>query len=156
MTRRTIAAVAFITSLAAYLIIMVTGVGLAAVEQSGERGLGVLLVAGGTLAFAAAMVLVFAGSARLRKASGRAGLAIATLCAIVPVATLAGAAFAFAGLPMDSPMPALDWGVFAIGAGFSAGALCLAILGWSRIRAGAPLATERRVPGVDEPQSGLI
>jgi hypothetical protein len=156
MTSRIIAVLAFLASLAAYLVIMVTGVGFAAVEQSGERGLGVLLAVGSTLAFGAAMFLVFAAPDRFRGPARRAMATAATLVAIVPVVMLAGAAFAFSGLPIGSAMPALDWSVFALGLGFSLGAICLALVGWSRIRARAPLGTERRVMGADEPHSGLI
>jgi hypothetical protein len=50
------------------------------------------------------------------------------------VAGLAAAAFRFAGLPLRSPIPLVDWSIFAAGVALAIGALSILALGYRRAR----------------------
>jgi hypothetical protein len=91
------------------------GVALFAIENSGERGTGALLALGGTIAFGAVMALLFAKDGTFGGASGRA-VAIATaIVGALPVAAISFAAIRFAGFPIGSRTPAVDWSALSAG-----------------------------------------
>jgi hypothetical protein len=114
--RPVIAAIAFLASLVAFLVVAGTGIFLLAVENSGERLAGAVLALAATLAFAAAAALVFAPRSTFRPRRGRALAAVLTLLAVAPVAVLAF--LAFRGLAV----------LFACGAG------AIVFLGSDRLR----------------------
>jgi hypothetical protein len=132
--RPVIAAIAFLASLVAFLVVAGTGIFLLAVENSGERLAGAVLALAATLAFAAAAALVFAPRSTFRPRRGRALAAVLTLLAVAPVAVLAFLAFRFAGVPLDSAVPLLDWGVFGLAVLFACGAGAIVFLGSDRLR----------------------
>lgn len=129
--RRIIIIIALATSLVAFVLIVGTGLFLAGIIQSGERGLGVLLAVAGSVCFGSVLVLVFAPEL-LRRPGMRALGAVAAVLGVVPLAALSVAAFAFVGVPFGSLIPRLDWSVFGGGVMFAAGAVAVAALGWLR------------------------
>lgn len=132
--RRLVVGLALLSSIAAFLVIAGGGLFLLAVESSGERGSGALLALSGTIAFAAAMALVFAGSGAFAGAAGRAVVVIAALLGMLPVATLSAGLLRFSGFPLGSPVPLFDWAVFALGVVLGLGALSVLVLGYWRLR----------------------
>ena len=146
--KRIITGLALGTSLLAFTTIAGTGLFLAGVEQSGERGLGVILIVGGMAAFAAVLLLAFAPAAYFRPPMGKAIGALAALVGLLPVAALSAATFTFVGLPYGSVLPRLDWALFAAGLVFGLGAVCIAALGFSRTAARADRASGRQAPPV--------
>ena len=134
--RAVIAGVALATSLLAFVVIAGTGLFLAAFEQSGARFPGLLMALGGAAAFAAALYVGLAAPARFHSRAAQALAAAATFLAVIPPTALACAALVFAGLPLGSAMPALDWTFFAAGLGFAFGAAAMAALGYLRVRDG--------------------
>jgi hypothetical protein len=124
---------ALVASFAAFLVTLAIGLFLLSVEQSGERGAGALLAAGGTLSFGAALFLAFAPKGYfltpLRRPLGIA----AALVALVPVVTLAWVGLTFAGHPLQGRAPLIDWSAFGIGAGLALGAALIAVLGLWRV-----------------------
>ncbi len=80
------------------------------------------------------MVLVFAREERFQEQTWRAGAVAAAIIGAMPVAGLAAAAFRFAGLPLRSAMPLVDWPIFLAGVLFALGALSILALGLSRAR----------------------
>jgi hypothetical protein len=131
---RAVSALALLASLAAFIVFVGGGLFLLAVESSGERGAGALLAAGGAIAFAMALMLIFAR----RDAFGsawRIAAIIAALVAMLPVAALSVAALRFAGLPAGSRTPLLDWPVFGAGLLLGLGALAILLLAYLRVRA---------------------
>ena len=131
--RRLVAGLAFLSSLCACVVVAGGGLVLLAVESSGERGTGALLALSGTIAFAAAMLLVFAGRGMLARmftrSGGRALAVTAALLGALPMAALAAAAMHFSGVPLGSATPLLDWLVFALGLLLALGALSVLALG---------------------------
>ena len=59
-------------SFVAFVATLAIGLFLVSVEQSGARGAGALLAAGGTLSFAAALVLAFAPNGYFLRAASKA------------------------------------------------------------------------------------
>lgn len=104
-------------------------------EQSGERGLGVILAGASIAAFAALLFLVFAPAGYFRKRAMKAIGAVATLIALLPVAAVSAAALAFVGVPYGTSLPRLDWPLFAVGFFFGLGAASIAALGFIRTAA---------------------
>ena len=142
--RRLVAGLAFLSSLTAFFIVVGGGLVLLAVESSGERGTGALIALSGTIAFAAAMALVFAGHGVFARAFSRSGaraLAVtAGLLGALPAASIAAAALRFSGLPFGSASPLLDWPIFAGGVLLALGALSVLTLGYWRYKAALPVA----------------
>lgn len=136
---RTVAAVAaFASSLVAFAVLISAGLFLALVEQSGARGAGVLLVLGAVLGFGSSLLLVFAPRGYFAAGPGRLLAAAAALAAFVPVAALAYGALTFSGLPLGGRSVAVMWAIFAVGAALALGALCIAALGYLRLRETRP------------------
>jgi hypothetical protein len=134
--RRILTGLALITSLLAFLAIAGTGLFLAGVEQSGERGLGVLLAAAGTVAFSAVLFLLFAPAAYFRRRATRILAGLAALIGILPVAAISAATLSFVGVPYGSALPRLDLPLFAVGVLFGLGAVAIAALGFVRTASG--------------------
>ena len=149
-----VAALAFASSLLAFLVIAGTGLFLAVVEQSGARGSGLLLALGGVIAFAAALYVNFAARAGSPTRGGKAFTAAGTFLAVVPVAALSAAALIFAGLPLGSAIPVLDWTFFAIGVALALGAVAIIVLGYLRIAEGSGPARVRSKDGRDTDLAG--
>ena len=84
-------------------------------------------------AFGAALFLIFAPRGyfgrRLRRPLG----VVITLAAAAPVATLAGAALVFTGVPLGTRLPLMDWPVFAAGLVLGLGGLCILAMGYRRL-----------------------
>jgi hypothetical protein len=129
--KRLVAGLAFLSSVAAFLVIVGGGLTLLAIESSGERGTGAALALCGTIAFAAAMRLVFAREGAF---AGRAGVwaIVAAVVGVLPVAALSIGALRFSGFPISSAVPAVDWPVFALGVVLGLGAVSVLILGYWR------------------------
>jgi hypothetical protein len=132
--QRIVAALAFISSLVAFLVVSGTGLFLLLVESSGERGSGALLALAGALAFAAALAVLLAREDALRGPGVQAAIAAAAVLAALPVAALSWAALRFAGLPIGSRTPTLDWAVFSVGVVLALGAVSILLLGYLRLR----------------------
>ena len=120
-------------SLLAFLLLLGIGAFLAGVEESGARGAGLLLALSAVVAFGAALFLIFAPRGyfgrRLRRPLG----VVITLAAAAPVATLAGAALVFTGVPLGTRLPLMDWPVFAAGLVLGLGGLCILAMGYRRL-----------------------
>jgi hypothetical protein len=138
--KRAVAALAFLASLVAFAVFVGGGLFLLLVESSGERGTGALLALGGMIAFAAALALIFAADDMFDRMGRAAGASVAALIAVLPVAALAFGAIRFAGLPIGSSLPRLDWAVFAVGLLLGLGAASILLLSYWRAM-GAPNAT---------------
>jgi hypothetical protein len=121
-----------LTSLISLLFIAGGGVALFAIENSGERGTGALLALGGAIAFGAVMALLFAKDGTFGGASGRA-VAIATaIVGALPVAAISFAAIRFAGFPIGSRTPAVDWSALSAGVVLGLGTLAILAIGVRR------------------------
>jgi hypothetical protein len=131
---RLVAATALVTSLLASLVVVGTGSVLAGIEQSGERLAGALMAAAGVIAAASVLFLVLAPERIFRRRRNRALAVVAALVGVVPPVGLAAALLVFAGLPLGSAIPSLDWPLFACGIVFALGALAIAWLGYRRAR----------------------
>jgi hypothetical protein len=144
-----IAALAFLTSLVAFVVLTGGGMLLLMVDVSGERGTGALLAFAGAVAFLGAMVLIFAPPGTFRGFGGRSVAVAVGIVAALPVGALSWAALRFAGVPWGNRFPLLDWTSFAVGVLLGLGAASLLVLGYWRMReaggAGArrPPATRR-------------
>jgi hypothetical protein len=130
--KRAVAALAFLASLVAFAVFVGGGLFLLLVESSGERGTGALLALGGIIAFAATLALIFARDDIIDRVGRSAGASVAAFVAVLPVAALAFGAFRFAGLPIGSSLPRLDWAVFAVGLLLGLGAASILLLGYRR------------------------
>jgi hypothetical protein len=139
--KRLVAGLAFLSSVAAFLVVVGGGLALLLIVNSGERGAGALLALSGSISFAAAMMLLFAGDGALARLGGRAGALIATLLAVLPPAALSLAAMRFAGFPFGGAAPFL-WSALVAGVAFALGTLSVAAVGYERMSAG------RRAPAV--------
>jgi hypothetical protein len=133
MMRKALAACAFLSALAAFVVIGGGGIVLAGMQDSGERGPGFAAAVVAALAFACAVAVVFAPRGAFRAGPRRAVGIAATFVGALPAAALSCAAFIFAGLPFDSRMPVVDWSVFSAGLAFAAGAAALLALGYMRV-----------------------
>ena len=115
--KRLVTVLAFLSSFAALIVVAGGGLALFAIEVSGERGMGALLALCGGVAFAAVMALIFARRGNFGEGAWKAiGIAAAVVGA-APAAVIAVLAIRFAGFPLDSRVPLLDWS--ALGAGSS-------------------------------------
>ena len=130
---------ALVASIFAFVGALGIGLFLAAVDESGARGAGLLLLLGATVAFASSLLVLF-GPQRLFRGGGRALAILAGFLAIVPLVAISGVALSFSGNPMGSASPALDWAMFAVGILLALGALAFAALAVSKART-------RREPG---------
>ncbi|HWT30879.1 MAG TPA: hypothetical protein VN240_07620, partial [Propylenella sp.] len=153
--RPLIAAMAFGASLLAFLILLGIGAFLAGVEESGARGAGLLLALSAVVAFGAALFLIWAPKGyfgrRLRRPLG----VVVTLAAAAPVATLAGAALVFTGVPLGTRLPLMDWPIFAAGLALGLGGVCILAAGYRRLSETAgrvePAAWAERESAVESP-----
>ncbi len=132
--KKAITALAFLTSVVSFLVIGGGGGALLVIANSGERATGALLAFCGTVAFVSVMVLIFAREERFQEQTWRAGAVAAAIVGAMPVAGLAAAAFRFAGLPLHSAMPLVDWSIFLAGVLVTLGALSILGLGFLRAR----------------------
>jgi len=108
------------------------GVALYAIKNSGERGIGALMALCGVLAFAAVMLLIFAPVGAFDVGMRRVGAIGAAVFGAIPPVVLALAAIRFAGIPLGSPMPLVDWSILLAGIFFAAGAVSVLALGQRR------------------------
>lgn len=131
------------TSLLAFVLTAGIGLFLAGVEQSGERGMGVVLIVAGLVAFSAVLLLVFAPPAFFRRPLNRALAVVATVLGLAPLAALAAAALYFVGSPFGSAIPRLDWALFILGLVFALGAASVGALGYLRTAGREPRDPER-------------
>jgi hypothetical protein len=130
--KQVVSVLAFLTSLVSLLLIAGGGVALFAIENSGERGSGALVALGGAVAFGSVMALLFAKEGTFAGASGRAMAIAAAVVGAVPVAVLSYGAIRFAGLPMGSSTPTMDWSVLLTGIVLGLGTLAILALGHRR------------------------
>lgn len=141
--KKAIVALAFLSSVVSFLVVGGGGGALVAIANSGEQATGALLGFCGTVALACVMVLIFASEARFRESTWRAGAIAAAIIGAMPSAGIAAAAFRFAGLPIGSAMPAVDWSVFLAGTLFTLGSISILVLGYLRSQTPMqPAATE--------------
>ena len=144
--RRIICALAFLSSFSALLAIAGGGLALLVIENSGERGMGALLALGETVAFAAVMVLLFAKEGTFGEGIYPALAIVLSIVGAAPVAALAFIAIRFAGLPLGSAMPLIDWSVLAAGVGLGIGAIAILALGHRRTQeASSPLVHMQQI-----------
>jgi hypothetical protein len=130
---RLVAGFAFLSSVAAFLVIAGGGLVLLLLENSGERGAGALLALSGAISFAAAMILLFAREGAFAGRGGTAGALTAALLGALPLAALSIGALRFSGLPFGSSMPLVDWSAFAAGLAYALGALSVLAVGYRRL-----------------------
>ncbi len=140
--KQAITALAFLASAVSFLLLGGGGGALVVIASSGERAMGALLAFCGTVAFACVMVLIFARAERFEEQTWRAGAIAAAVIGAMPAAGFAAAAFRFAGLPLRSAMPLVDWAIFLGGVFFVVGALSILALGLLRARTPAAAASE--------------
>lgn len=144
--RRIICAVAFLSSLSALVAIAGGGLALLVIENSGERGMGALLALGEMVAFAAVMVLLFAKEGTFGEGIQPALAIVLAVVGAAPVAALAFIAIRFAGLPLGSVMPLIDWSVLAAGVLLGIGAIAILALGHRRTQeASSPLVHMQQI-----------
>lgn len=144
--RRIICALAFLSSLAAVVAIAGGGLALLVIENSGERGMGALLALGEMIAFAAVMVLIFAEEGTFGEGMRQALAIVLAIIGAAPVAALAYIAIRFAGLPLGSVMPLIDWSVLAAGVLLGIGAIAILALGHQRAQeAASPLVHMQQI-----------
>ena len=130
--KRLVTVLAFLSSITSLLVIAGGGLALLAIEVSGERGVGALMALGSGLAFAAVVALVFAPEGFFGEGLRRGGAIAAAIVGAMPVAGLAYVAIRFAGIPLGSRVPLLDWTVLFVGILFGLGALSILALGHRR------------------------
>jgi hypothetical protein len=130
--KKAIVALAFLSSVVSFLVVGGGGGALVAISNSGEQATGALLGFCGTIALVCVMVLIFASEVRFREPTWRAGAIAAAIIGAMPSAGIAAAAFRFAGLPIQSAMPAVDWSVFVAGILFTLGSIAILVLGYLR------------------------
>jgi hypothetical protein len=132
--RRAVTILAFLAGVLNLVVLTGGGLALVLIRNSGERGSGALFALCGLIAFASVMVLVTAGEERFQERNWRAGAIAAAILGAMPIAGLSAAAFRFAGFPIRSPIPLVDWSVFLAGAALAAGAVAILVLGYWRAR----------------------
>jgi hypothetical protein len=149
--KRLVAGLAFLSSVAAFLVVVGGGLALLVIESSGERGAGAALALSGSIAFAAAMLLIFAGEGVF---SGRGSVwaIVAALLGVLPVAALSIGTLRFSGFPISSAVPAVDWPVFALGVVLALGAVAVLMTGYWRWKGRPPVrSAPRAVPMAEHP-----
>jgi hypothetical protein len=124
---------ALAASVLACLALLAAGIFLAGISQLGERGAGLLILAGTIVAMVAAGYVLFAPPAFFSGRARRPLAIIAAFLACAPAAVLALIAFLFVGIPYGSTSPALDWSVFTAGIVFALGAICILLSGYWRV-----------------------
>jgi hypothetical protein len=149
--KRLIAGLAFLTNLAASVVIVGGGLTMLAIENSGERGSGALLALGGSIAFAAAMILIFARKGAFAGLGGRAGALAAAALGMLPAAAICIAALSFSGFPYGTPVPLVDWPVFGIGIVLALGAASVLALGIMRRSEGTMRASHKVPDTISQP-----
>jgi hypothetical protein len=130
--KRLESALAFLSSLAALILIAGGGLALLAIRVSGERGMGALLALCSGIAFAAVMALLFARLGSLGEGWRKAAAIAAAIVGAAPPAVITFLALRFAGNPFGSRVPLLEWSVLGIGIFFGLGALSILALGHRR------------------------
>lgn len=130
--KRLVTALAFLSSVAAAIMIVGGGLALLAIEISGERGTGALLALCGAISFAVAMALIFAKEGAFGEGVWRAAAIAAAIIGAAPPAALAFVAIRFAGFPFRSATPLVNSAVLAIGVFFGLGAISILALGHRR------------------------
>ncbi len=133
--KRAVIVVAFLSSLVTLLALGGFGLVLALPQDSGERAAGLLLTVVAILAFGATVLLIFAPPRIFARAAGRATAVLAALAAAGPLVVAGGAALLFAGLPLGTATPLLDFTAFAAGGLLILGAVAQVLLGYSRASA---------------------
>lgn len=131
--KRLVAGLAFMASVAAFLVIVGGGLVLLVIPNSGERLAGAVLVLAGAIAFAAAMALVFARPGAFARPGGGAGALTAALLGVLPPAALSAIAVRFTGFPASNAVPLIDWGIFLGGVFFALGGLAVLARGYWRL-----------------------
>lgn len=131
--QRVATVLAWLSSVVTFAAITSLGLFLLLVESSGERFTGLLLVLAGSAAFLCALFLLLARSSFFRGTGGRAAGISAMVLACAPVAALGAAALAFAGIPVGSRLPAVDWTAFSVGVVLLVGSLAIVGRGIQRI-----------------------
>ncbi len=131
--RQLVAALAFLSSVAAFLVIAGTGLLLLSIASSGERGTGAMLTLAGAIGFASALILIFARHGAFAGRGGRAGAVTAALLGALPAASLSVGVLRFSGLPLGGPTPLIDWSAFALGLVLALGAASILALGYWRV-----------------------
>lgn len=134
--RSLLGSIALCGGILAGLIVAGLGIFFAVFEETGIRGVGLLLALAGSFAVAAQISLVRAPSHIFAGRAGFAFLAGTTILATLPPAAIALAALMLAVNPLGSAFPAFEWLLSAIGAAFALTAVALAATGWSRANAG--------------------
>jgi hypothetical protein len=147
--KRLVAGLAFLSSVAAFLVVVGGGLALLIIESSGERGAGAALALSGAIAFAAAMLLIFAGEG-LFSGRGSVWAIIAALLGMLPVAALSVGALRFSGFPISSAVPAVDWPVFALGVVLALGAVSVLTVGYWRWKGPSPVRSARHAFRMEE------
>jgi hypothetical protein len=127
--------VALAGALVAAAMLMAMGAFLVAFDESGARVVGGVLVAIAAALLAAVLYLVRVSDSRFAGSGGSMRAIAAASVGGVPLAVLALIAMSFAGLPIGSRTPLLDWAILTIGMFFAVGAACVALLAWLRLRA---------------------
>ena len=130
--KRLVTALALLSSIASLIVIAGGGLALLAIQNSGERGTGALLAIGCAVAFAALLALVVAKRGAFGGGIWKAAAIGLAVMAAIPPAVLAYAAIRFAGFPMGSRMPLVDWSVFGVGLLFGLGVVSILALGHRR------------------------
>lgn len=149
--KRLVAGLAFLSSVAAFLVVVGGGLALFAIESSGERGAGAAMAVSGSLAFAAAMVLIFAGEGVFSDRRS-AWAIIAALLGLLPVAALSIGALRFSGFPISGAVPAVAWPIFALGVVLALGAVSVLMVGYWRWKGPPPVrSAPRAAPIVERP-----
>jgi len=135
--KRLVTVLALLSSLASLVVIAGGGLALLAIENSGERGVGALLAFCCAVAFAAVMALLFARKGVFGEGLWRAAAIGLAILGAIPPAALAFAAIRFAGIPLGSRMPLVDWTVLIVGILFGLGVISILALGHRRSQDGA-------------------
>jgi hypothetical protein len=150
--KQVVTGVALLSGLAAALILAGVGLALLLIADSGARGSGALLLLGGGASLIVVLLLVFTRERTFSGPVRSAGAVAAGILAAMPAAGLAFAAFRFTWLPFGSPLPMIDWPVFAAGVALALGAVAIVALGYRRSQeaelSAAPLSLEDQEQGV--------
>ncbi len=137
--KQAVTTLAFLSAVVGFLVVGGGGAALLIIPNSGELGTGALLAFCAAVALACVMALIFAPLRYFREPTWRAGAIAAAIIGAMPAAGIAAAAFRFAGLPVSSAVPTIDWSVFFAGLVFALGALSILALGY--LRSQTPVAT---------------
>jgi hypothetical protein len=142
--KRVVTVLALLSSLTSLVVVAGGGLALLAIENSGERGVGAMLTLCSAIAIASVMALIFAGEGFFREGVWRAVAIAIAIIGAMPVAALSYVAIRFAGFPLGSRMPLVDWSVLGVGLLLGLGALSILALGHRRSQEGG--ATSEAAP----------